>query len=103
MDPRQDIKELLEIGRKADREDKERAAVFEGLVKHPGWELYVGLLNSRLQAMGEAILEPAGTVDGAVALEYVKGTMRGVILARDTPQLIIQAMKAATPASGDET
>lgn len=96
------VEELLKEGRAADKLDKERAETFAGLLKNPGWVLLSDLLNTRIQALGEAIVEPGGSVDGMVALEYIKGTMRGLILARDLPQLTIQAMKAATP-SGDET
>lgn len=101
MDPKL-TEELLKIGREADKIDKERADTFEGLMKHPGWKLFTDLLDIRIAGLGESMLEPSNSVDGMVALEYVKGTMRGLLLARNLPQLTIQAMTPPKPADGDE-
>lgn len=102
MDPNL-INELQKQARLADKIDKERAEQFEALLRHPGWATYEALLNARIQLFADAIMAPAGSVDGAIALEWVKGAMSGVILARDLPSVTINAMKAAVPATdGDE-
>lgn len=95
--------ELLESARKADKIDKERIQFFEAMVKSPGWPIYLELLNLRIQAFADAVLAPAGSVDGAVALEYVKGTMSGLVIARDLPSVIITAMKTSVPATDGDT
>lgn len=105
MDPmfKKQIEELRKVGREADKLDKQRAELFEGLTKHPGWDVYQDLLNSRIQTYADAVMAPAGTVDGAVALEWVKGAMSGLIMARDLPSVTINAMQPAVPATdGDE-
>ena len=98
---RKEHEELLQEGRRQTKLDKERADVFEALVKSPGWKIYEELLGARIQALGGEILEPAGSVDGAIALEHVKGTMKGLILARDLPSIIIGNTKADTSAQGE--
>jgi len=93
--------ELLREARAATRIDKERAEVLEAFVKTPGWKLYEELLENRIQSLGSEVLEPAGSLDGAIALEHVKGTLKGLILARDLPSVILGATKDFSPASGD--
>jgi hypothetical protein len=44
---------------------------------------------------------PAGSVDGAIALEWVKGAMSGLIMARDIPSVTIAAMSTTGPAPED--
>lgn len=103
MVPNRTIEELVKQSRAALKEDKARAEAFEGLLKHPGWATYQGLLNAILGSMGSDVLAPAQTIDGAVALEYVKGTMRGLILARDLPSATIESIKGlSTSADGEE-
>jgi len=97
------VAELHKLARVADKVDKERAELFRGLMKHPGWATYQELLASRIQVFADAVMAPAGSVDSAVALEWVKGAMSGVILARDLPSVTIAAMETAVPATdGDE-
>lgn len=105
MDPqfKAQLEELHKDGRKADKLDKERAEAFAVMVKTKGWALYTELLMNQIQVHGDRLMDPAGTVDGAVFLEYVKGTLRGLIMARDLPAVIIDAMKPAGPATdGDD-
>lgn len=99
---REHIADLLKEGKKADKLDKERVELFMLLLKHPAWPLYVTLLDSKIQAFADAVMSPASSVDGAVALEYVKGAMSGLIIARDLPSITVAAMKAAIPASGED-
>lgn len=96
------FEELQRQGKSADILDKERAEQFQALVNHPGWKIYQELLNFRIQNYADAVMAPAGGVDGAIALEWVKGAMSGVILARDLPSVTINAMKAAVPATDGE-
>lgn len=90
----QTIEELFKAARAADTEDKERAQLFRSMTGSAAWKAYVELLESKLQTFSEALLAPAGSVDGMVALEYVKGAMSGLVLARDLPSVIIAAMDA---------
>lgn len=98
MDPLADInkrhEELLKSSREANTQDRKRKDAFEGMVKTPGWKLYQELLNTMVEQRGMVILSPAGSADAAVALEFVKGSMNGLILARDLPSLIIDATPA---------
>lgn len=97
------ILELQRIARAADAIDRERMEFFRGMLKHPGWAVYQELLNIRIQIYADAVTSPAGSVDGAIALEWVKGAMSGVILARDLPTVTIAGMEATVPATdGDD-
>lgn len=98
MDPLDDVRkkheELLKVSREALRVDRQRKDAFEGMVKTPGWKEFQNLLNTMINDRGMSVLSPAGSMEGAVALEFVKGTMNGLILARDLPSLIIDATPA---------
>lgn len=101
MDPHTRLmEELQKQSRDARRVDRERADLFTVLLRHPAWKLYVELLEAQLQARADVILAPAGSIEGMVTLEYVKGAMSGIILCRDLPSTIIADMKSAS--SGDE-
>lgn len=86
------IQELLRDARAADKIDRERAELFGALIKSQGWQEYIAILEARLQGMADEILKPSGSIDAMVGLEYVKGAMSGLILARDIPSVIIAAM-----------
>lgn len=98
VDPLADVKAkhelLVKESKEALREDRARKDAFEGMVKTPGWKMFQQLLNKMIEDRGMVILAPAGTSDAAVALEFVKGSMNGLLLARDLPSLIIDATPA---------
>lgn len=100
MDQR--IKQLLDDARKALREDREKIELLEILVKHPGWEVYLGILRAKLQMFSEQILAPAGSQDGLVVQEYVKGTMCGLIIARDIAAVTIAGKDQLKQPVGEE-
>ena len=104
MDPqfKKQLDDLLVTGRAAEKIDRNRAEAFELFSKNESWKLYTELLNSKIQLFADAMLTPAGSVDGAVALEFVKGAMSGLIMARDLPSVIVGAMKASVPAAGGD-
>lgn len=72
---------------------KEKAELFEAGIKTSFWQAYIEMLGVMIEARGAEILAPAGSVDGALALEHVKGAMNGLILARDLPSLTIAQAK----------
>lgn len=106
MDPTAEVQkvheELLKASREALRQDRILKDGLEGLVKHPGWKVFQDLLHKMIDARGMVVLMPAGNADGAIGLEFVKGTMNGLILARDLPSLIIDAVPAATLEDDDD-
>ena len=85
------LEELLRESRQADKEDLAKADAFQVLVKHASWVPYLALLNTRIQHLADALLAPAGSINGMVTQEYLKGAMSGLILARDLPSVIIAA------------
>lgn len=97
-----DMEGLLKDGRKADTEDREFAEAMQGLVKSPSWQLYEAQLTRLIENRGEQVMGPANSADGAWALEYVKGAMYGLLLARNLPAVTIAAMKHLTPAKDDD-
>lgn len=91
------VENLIKDARAANKVDRERAELFTALLKTEGWKSYVELLNVKIQALSESILAPAGSVDGMVGLEYVKGAMSGLLVARDLPGVTITAMEQLRP------
>lgn len=96
------IDELQRVAREADKIDKERVELFHGLLKHPGWTLYSELISARIQIFSDEVLAPAGSVDRAIALEWIKGAMSGLLIAQGLPNVIIDAMKPAVPATDED-
>lgn len=99
MDPLVDLRkhheELLKVSKEALEKDRRRKDAFEGLIRHPGWREYQMLLATMIQARADEILAPAGSAEKAMLLEFVKGSMNGLILARDLPSLIVESTPAA--------
>lgn len=94
MNAHPQTEELLKQARAANKEDRERAEVFQSLLKHPGWTLYASLLNSQLQSCAENLMLPREELrEGKMNSEYLKGTMRGLIMARDLPSATIAGIE----------
>ena len=88
------FEEILKSSRKATKEDIQLAEDLESLRTHKGWNPYLQqVLGARIQDLGELLLQPAGTQDGLVRSEYIKGALYGLCLARDLPSVIIQSMR----------
>lgn len=87
------VEELQREGRAANRKDRERAELFEGMLKSPAWLEYVALVDSLLQACADQLVEPASGMDGLVKGEYIKGTMKGLLLAKSICEDTIKAIK----------
>jgi hypothetical protein len=96
------ISELLRHSREADRIDRDRADEFGRMVRSAAWKLFVELLDLRIQSCADVVTQPSGGVEGAWKLEYIKGAMYGLLLARDLPANIIANMKASLPPEEDE-
>lgn len=90
--------QLVREAKKANAIDRERCELMEAMLKTPAWRSYIELLGLRIQAFGDQVLAPAGSVDGALSLEYLKGAMSGMIIARDLPTVIIAATREMIPA-----
>lgn len=89
--------EVAKQGRAADKADRERADLFEGMMKTEAWKQYSALIDAQVQKLADQIQGPAGSVDGMVALEYQKGTMRGLLVAQGLPQYTITVAKQINP------
>src|SRR5262245_52307550 len=87
VDPR--IEEILREARKAAKVDRERIELFEALVRQPAWLAFVEILEAKLQMFSDQLLAPAGSIDRMVELEYIKGAMSGLVMARDIPSVTI--------------
>jgi hypothetical protein len=87
------VEELLRNARAADRIDRERAEMFVSMVKSPAWREYISLLEAKIQGFADVILAPSQSIDALLGLEYIKGAMSGLILARDLPSVTIAAME----------
>lgn len=94
--------ELLGQGRKADKEDKAMAQAFIGLLRSDGWAFNIQLLNATLQACSDQLLIPSDGIGGVLKSEFIKGAMFGLVLARDRPSAIIDAMKAVSASDQED-
>lgn len=99
---RQDIEELLRLSREQGRQDRELLSLFETLPRNAAFQAYIGLLNTLLGSKTGEVIAASGGVDGVIRAEYVKGSMFGMILARDLVPTIIAQMKQGQLAEGDE-
>lgn len=99
---KEQIDELQRQAKTADKLDRERAEQFRSLIRHPGWDTYQKLLSSRIQSFSDVVLRPSGSMDGAIALEWVKGAMSGLLMAQDLPSVTIKAIEATVPATEDD-
>jgi hypothetical protein len=97
------FEDLKKAGLDAQRVDKERAELLNGLMKHKGWQIYWELLNNLVNSRAQKVLAPGLSVDGMVALEFEKGAMSGLIMARDLPSVIVQVMNTSEAPSDGET
>jgi hypothetical protein len=99
------LDELLRNARAATKVDRERVELFEVMVRTQAWQEYTALLNGKLQMLADQVLAPSNSVDGCIASEYVKGTMSGLVMARDIPAAIIAAkdqLRASEPVESDD-
>jgi len=95
-------RELLEQARKAMRDDKNLAEALSGLLKHGAWPIFAGLINDIAQTRGEEFFR-AVRPEEALAQEFNKGTVNGLLMTIELPNLIIQQMKSVRePDEGDE-
>lgn len=87
------VEKLVREARKADKEDQVLADAMGRLLSSQDFQTYLTkLIYPRIMAFGTALTAPAGSLDGLVTSEYIKGTLCGLCLARDLPSVIIQAM-----------
>lgn len=98
---RPDIEELLKLARKSGKADRELIQLFETLPRNAAFQAYLGLLNRMIEMRGGEILAPAGSIDGVLKGEHVKGSMFGLILARDLVPTMLEQMKRFALAEGD--
>jgi hypothetical protein len=95
------FQELLKQSRAGDKEDRERAELFSGMIVSPGWKMYSELLTKLIEMRGSELLSPCSGVDATYGQEHMKGTMNGLILARDLPATIVEHMKALRSQGGE--
>src|SRR5262245_33839858 len=87
------LEELLKLSRRARREDVALGEAMQRLVQNADFQTYLEkVIGSRVQSFGDTLMEPSGSQDGLVRMEYIKGTLCGLCLARDLPRVIIASM-----------
>lgn len=89
--------ELAKQSRAADKTDRERAELFEVMLKTEAWKEFSKLVDVMVQRLADQIQGPGVSVDGMVMLEYQKGTMRGLLVAQGLPQYTITVAKQINP------
>lgn len=95
--PTRELEEFVRESRAREKIDRERAELFVALLRTDGWKAYESLLASLLESKGSELLRPAGSLDGCIQAEHVKGTMYGLLLAKDLPGVTIASMRVQVP------
>jgi hypothetical protein len=94
--------ELVKQAKAADKEDKEAAQLFQVMIQTPAWKEFVKKLERRQQMFADSLLAPAGSLDKCIGLEWIKGALSGLIMARDLPSITIAAAKELRKAEDDD-
>jgi hypothetical protein len=102
----QDTKTAEEIARR-DKEqarfDRERVELWEEMVRTQAWKLYSDTLGRMIEEKASGLLSPLGEAGNAAAVqEYEKGTVRGMLLARNLPELTIANKPQTSSQDEDE-
>ena len=61
------------------------AEALEGLVKHPGWQVYKDILEARIRAAEEIVLTTCNTLNEAMEQNAYKGQVIALRLALELP------------------
>lgn len=96
------IDDFLKESKKNAAVDRRRAEIWEVMLKTAAFQEYLAVLNVIIESLGAQLLTAAKSVDDCIVAEGTKGTMRGLILARDLPSISIAQHKASVPATEDE-
>ena len=101
MDERTPLQQFAEENKKILREyanvDRELVDAMRGLIKSPFYQRYSEALNKLIQIRADELMGPLGSQDEILRQEWVKGTMNGLILARDLPSITIATMSSLSP------
>lgn len=87
--------------RKYNTQDRQRARDLKDLVRTPGWAAYMKLLDGYIDDRMKDVLAPTPS-NGALTSEYVKGTVNGLITARNVVPTIVADYEAFSQ-SGEDT
>lgn len=85
-----------------DREHLRWAREFESLIVHPGWKIYMQILNGHLKMKEDEAVQVVDSVDQAMRQNAAKGAVLMGRLARDIPSGIIKVAKDIRGLHGEE-
>jgi hypothetical protein len=102
LDYRRLSDEQAKASRQADAVDKEFADEMRSLVKVSAFQAYRAKLLALVSQIGESRLEPAAGIEGVLVQEFEKGTMRGLLLAANLPDVMLQQWKKSAGTREDE-
>lgn len=92
QDTNERLEDLRRQARAADANDRALVEDLQKLTCHGAYFAFQMFLNRRIEMFSQELLGPAGSIDGLIAHEFVKGAMFGLILARDLPQVIVASL-----------
>jgi hypothetical protein len=88
--------------RKAEREDLKLRDDMAELLRFKPFQVYCESLTRRIEELGMGLTEPLDEHPHAPARqEFVKGTLKGLLLARNLPTVIVQSMTGPPTESED--
>lgn len=96
--------ELEKQAREQAKSDLEQFEAFRDMMRTEGWRLFTILLNLQIEGRMKSIFDrPTAGLDDRRGEDFDKGACYALILARDTPQTIIDAHKASRTQDDEET
>ena len=96
MEPK-NLKEVQREAAKVNAVDIKRYRAFEAMLKTEGWGFYVELLNYHVNERMKGYLQPTEP-GGRDKEQHNKGTVFGLLLARDIPSNTVASMKEVVAA-----
>lgn len=89
--------------RAANRKLRDEATQLESLVTHPGWKIYLTLIEAVGQNYHKALMEPLNNSFECVKAEFAKGALTGLSLAAQiTSAKLREAQELTTTTDSDE-
>lgn len=90
------IDEIEASQREERRSIKDDAEKLQGLIKHPGWESYMRLIEAVAQNYNKTLNLPLDNVFEVTRSEYAKGALMGLTLAATLPSTKIREANELT-------
>lgn len=88
--------EQLKAAKAAQKKDDELKEACQALRNYEPWKVYRAHLNRIVEQNASNLMQPLQSMDAVLLEQYIKGTMNGLILARDHVDVILSPEREGT-------